>query len=175
MKMPAKTWNSDEFSRKQWFLLCLQRSSILFMIVDYGNPRCQSMNVSGYPTIKLVGSSHGFPRRSNQIQPAAHPSTACPDLIISGLYISIQLLRIVYIHMNGLLKKNIHEKTIGLHAWIIDYIYINDISICHFLFIYVKVMYICVVCTYKYNIILYYIIHCHFITYHIRNTICVYT
>jgi hypothetical protein len=56
------------------------------------------------------------------------------------------------------LKKNIHEKTIGLHAWIIDYIYINDISICHFLFIYVKVMYICVVCTYKYNIILYYII-----------------
>ena len=74
-----------------------------------------------------------------------------------------------------MLKKNIHEKTIGLHAWIIDYIYINDISICHFLFIYVKVMYICVVCTYKYNIILYYIIHCHFITYHIRNTICVYT
>lgn len=114
MKMPAKTWNSDEFSRKQWFLLCLQRSSILFMIVDYGNPRCQSMNVSGYPTIKLVGSSHGFPRRSNQIQPAAHPSTACPDSIISGLYISIQLLRIVYIHMNGLfLKKTYMKKQLG--------------------------------------------------------------
>ena len=28
-------------------------------------------------------------------------------------------------------KKKKHEKTIGLHAWIIDYIYINDISICH--------------------------------------------
>ena len=86
------------------------------MIMDYGNPRCQSMNVSGYPTIQLVGSSHGFPGRSVQIQPAAHPSTACPDSIISGLYISIHLLRYVYIHMNGLLKKNMKKQLGYMHG-----------------------------------------------------------